>query len=360
MPIHKRGKTWHYAFAIRGRRYRGAIPEARTKAQAERVESQKREEVYDGTYGRVKKEITFRAFVEEHYLPLAKGTTRYFSRNVGYQSRILIEEFGSKLLGDLSHFSIEKWLLTLREQYSGVTINHFCRRLATILNHARASGYLDPDQNPMRLVHRVEELPRIKRRLGREEEGRLLQAAHLLDLDHVGTAVIILLETGMRPMELFEMKPAQLNLAEGIIRPVSYKIGRRQGGPAQPRERIVPLSDRARIEFERLQAAAFIEGRERLYPYRCIKKGYAAVCAEAGVADFWLRWCRDEASSRWNDMGIDPFTIAKLLGHASPKMSMTYVKDFRDRTVLKMNSWANATKMPQGEEREEGRAAVNH
>ena len=51
MATYKRGSVWYYNFMIRRKRYRGSIPEARTKAQAERVETQKREEVYNRRYG---------------------------------------------------------------------------------------------------------------------------------------------------------------------------------------------------------------------------------------------------------------------------------------------------------------------
>ena len=45
MPVHKRGNKWHYAFCIRGVRYRGGIPEARTKFEAEKAETKIRQEV---------------------------------------------------------------------------------------------------------------------------------------------------------------------------------------------------------------------------------------------------------------------------------------------------------------------------
>jgi hypothetical protein len=51
MPVHKRGDRWHYAFCIRGVRYRGALPEARTKVQAQKAETKIRQEVYEGRYG---------------------------------------------------------------------------------------------------------------------------------------------------------------------------------------------------------------------------------------------------------------------------------------------------------------------
>jgi hypothetical protein len=39
---------------VNGKRYRGSIPEARVKAQAERAEHAIRDQVYEGTYGKQK------------------------------------------------------------------------------------------------------------------------------------------------------------------------------------------------------------------------------------------------------------------------------------------------------------------
>lgn len=54
MSVDNRGTTdvprWYYSFMIRGVRYFGSIPEARTKAEASKVEAMKRLEVYEGRY----------------------------------------------------------------------------------------------------------------------------------------------------------------------------------------------------------------------------------------------------------------------------------------------------------------------
>src|SRR5262249_11745591 len=255
MTTRKRGTMWYYDFMIRGRRYRSAIPEARTKSQADRVESLKREEIYKGKYESAREAITFRQFVEVEYLPIAKQHTRNFTSNVGYQSKKLIEEFGDELINEITHFEIEKWLLTLRSKYSGATINRVIERLNAIFHQAIVAGYVDAAKNPIRLVSKVEETPRAKRRLSREEEEGITAAANDLGYEYVATAMTILLETGMRPQEFFEMRRDQVILSEGIIKPTSYKIGRRRGGSAQPRVRIVPLTDRARAEFEKLLSA---------------------------------------------------------------------------------------------------------
>jgi hypothetical protein len=52
MSVQNRGTTdvprWYYSFMIRRVRYFGSIPEARTKAEASKVEALKRLDVYEG------------------------------------------------------------------------------------------------------------------------------------------------------------------------------------------------------------------------------------------------------------------------------------------------------------------------
>ena len=49
MSVYKRGKGthWHYYFRVRGVRYRGSIPEARTKQKAEQAESKIKQEIFE-------------------------------------------------------------------------------------------------------------------------------------------------------------------------------------------------------------------------------------------------------------------------------------------------------------------------
>ena len=67
MTIRKRGTRYYYDFMIRRQRYRGAIPEARTKAQAERAETKIKSLVYERKYGKVSASIPFAEFVHSVY-----------------------------------------------------------------------------------------------------------------------------------------------------------------------------------------------------------------------------------------------------------------------------------------------------
>jgi hypothetical protein len=86
MPVHKRGDRWHYAFCIRGVRYRRALPEARTKFQAEKAETKIRQDVYEGRYGRPTGEMSFEKFVGEVYKPWARENKRSFENNEKYNA----------------------------------------------------------------------------------------------------------------------------------------------------------------------------------------------------------------------------------------------------------------------------------
>src|SRR5687768_12676992 len=77
MSVFKRGSKWSYDFWISGKRYRGSVPEARVKAQAERAETAIRDQVYEGTYGMKKTPAPLlRNFITDTFLPWSKVNKR--------------------------------------------------------------------------------------------------------------------------------------------------------------------------------------------------------------------------------------------------------------------------------------------
>ena len=90
MSVFKRGNKWQYDFWVDGKRYRGAIPEARVKAQAERAEVTIRDSVYEGIYGKSVDAPKLRNFIAETFLPWAKINKRTWVHDE-FRSRPLIE-----------------------------------------------------------------------------------------------------------------------------------------------------------------------------------------------------------------------------------------------------------------------------
>ena len=85
MSVYKRGKGthWHYYFRVRGVRYRGSIPEARTKQKAEQAESKIKQEIFEKRFEVEQKGIDLLSdFLDGPDVKSAfrgKSVARYFS-----------------------------------------------------------------------------------------------------------------------------------------------------------------------------------------------------------------------------------------------------------------------------------------
>ena len=76
MSVYKRGTKWHYAFCVRKVRYRGALPEARTKFHAEKAETKIKLSVFEARYGKQTGDKDLIEFIDEVYLPWARQHKR--------------------------------------------------------------------------------------------------------------------------------------------------------------------------------------------------------------------------------------------------------------------------------------------
>ena len=105
----RKGTHWIYDFRVRGVRYRGAIPEARTKWQAEQAETKIKQEVFEGRFGLVQSgTIKLDKFIDEIYMPWAKANKRSWKGDAIY-TVILKDYFKGKALCEISPFLIEKF-----------------------------------------------------------------------------------------------------------------------------------------------------------------------------------------------------------------------------------------------------------
>lgn len=86
MSVYKRGKKsrhWHYYMRVRGVRYRGVIPEARTKYEAEQAEIKIKREIFEGRFGQLDLGSEKLAdFIEKVFLPWSKANKRSWRQRV--------------------------------------------------------------------------------------------------------------------------------------------------------------------------------------------------------------------------------------------------------------------------------------
>src|ERR1041385_6388702 len=91
MTVKKRGGRGYFDFQIKGVRYREALPEARTKYQAERAEVRKRDELFEDSVAtsmgfsaatRTRGRQFLLGFMAATYIPWAKANKRTWRNDV--------------------------------------------------------------------------------------------------------------------------------------------------------------------------------------------------------------------------------------------------------------------------------------
>ncbi len=295
MSTYKRGKRWCYYIRIKGTRYRGTIPEARTKYQAQQAETRIRNQIFEGKYGTFQSNKTLRALVEKDFLPWARENKRSW-RNDFSRIKPLLAFFGSQKLADISSFLIEKYkikrskTITMRgTKRSQTTVNRELQLLSRVLSMAVSSR--DLRTNPCFEIRKFKGEVRRKRYLLPGEEARLMQAL-VCRRGYLRLIVMIALHTGMRRGEILRLGKQDIDFCRGEIHVTKTKTDR---------DREVPIT--ATLERELKSHCAtlhsdflFANPKTRL-PISDIKHGFDSVCEQAGIPDFWFHDLRHTAAT---------------------------------------------------------------
>jgi integrase len=338
MPVSKRGGRWHYAFCIRGVRYRSAVPEARTKFEAERAETEAKQAVFEGRYGRPSGEHDFGKFVgnpdaenfqfeEDTFLAWAKENKRSWQHDV-FRSRVLISFFRGKTFVQISPLLVEKFRSEMRR--SPVTfkkkperdrtlasVNRYLELLSRIFTLAIKHGLTDI--SPCSKVRKFD-LNNTRHRYLLDEEEPLLFAQFEGSLAHLRRPVTVAIGTGMRRGDLLNLRKSQVDFQRNVVLVPNSKTGK---------EYTVPMNaDVRQVMFElsrENQASHYLfVNPDTGQHYQDLKKGFAEACRKAGIRD--LRWhdLRHTFGTRLAEAGCSEATIAELMGHTDPKTTRRY------------------------------------
>jgi len=322
MSVYKRGDRWYYYIKIKGVRYRGAIPEARTKYKAQEAERRIRDEIFEGRYGNAQSNKTLKEFVEEAYMPWAKENKRSWRSD---QSRLkpILAYFGSKKMLDINPFLVEKYKVTRSKavtvrgkERSRASVNRELELLSRIYNLAISNR--EVRNNPVAEVDHYKGEVRRSRYLLPDEEERLM-AQFTGKRTHLRLIVLVALHTGMRLGEILKLRRRELDFHRGEILVTRTKTDE---------DRRVPMNDRLYQELVSHCAGLVSEyvfvNPETGRPLVCIKRAFEKALEDAAIEDFRFHDLRHTAATRMGEAGIDPFTIAAILGHKSIAMTASY------------------------------------
>ncbi len=231
--------------------------------------------------------------------------------------RQLLPAFGTLRLDRIGRREIERWFDAYSETSPGAA-NHALRLLRQILNAAVAAGLIE--NSPARGIKRNPR-PKFTRFLSTGEIDRLHRTLDRLveqqpSRRRQADIIRLLLLTGCRRGEIVKLKWSEF---DGDV----LRLTRTKTGP-----RTVWLSGAARAILDRQPRT----GSPYVFPspldparpsYREVQFWYRAR-KEAGIEDVRLHDLRHTVASQAVARGAALPTVAKMLGHADPRMTLRY------------------------------------
>ncbi len=337
---------WWMEFRLRGHYVLESVVGARTKAQAERAESTTREDIYNGRYNKATATAKFSDFVDDPYLPWAKGNKLSYADD-RRRSKTLKAWFRDEPMREITPLQIERFKSSLvgKKTYrgtarSGSTVNRYLALLSKIFSIAWDNGFVD--SNPCQRIRKEKEGGKRERYLTFDEEQRVMKVLRG-ELDYLRPAVILSLGTGLRKSELLRLAVDHLNF--GNV-PKFYAVnGRDVEIPPNwllvvksknRKPRIIPMNPAVRtVLTETIQNSS---GSELVFSLArtgvtsaTIRDGFEKVC-EAAQITFGqtkaggLTWhdLRHTFATRLRGQGVHELDIMQLMGHSSVGVTAGY------------------------------------
>lgn len=321
MSVYKRGGVYWFDFWFQGRRFRDSTS-LTNKTAAQRAEAIRKAGLAEGRAGIVHRAPcpSFEDFVNNEFLPWSKKQHQAHPRtHQRYRvvAKPLIAFFGKFALDAISTAQVEKFKLTRSEEISPAGTNRDSAMLRFMLNLAVRQGYLN--RNPVTGVRFLPEGPGRMRVVSHEEQERYLAAANCLLRD----AATLILETGMRPEEVYTIRKENVHFDRRYVFVPS--------GKTNFARRNLPLTDVASEVLKRRVAEAngpflFPHRSDPNRPVTTAQRAHQIALREAKIKPpFRLYDLRHTFGSRSAMAGVDLPTLKELMGHSTVTMTMRYV-----------------------------------
>ncbi len=260
------------------------------------------------------------------------------------QLDVLRKFFGKRLLRGItteSLYDYKRWRLKTDSERTGepVKISTANRELSTMrkmMRFAFATGWILKDIFfNAKVIDASAEIER-HRLLTFDEEKRLLASCEgerevdykrtrngkeesitatiSVNNPHLKAMIILAIDSAMRRGEIFKISWKDIDFDNGIIRVL--------GTHTKPeRARLAPLSERARIELEKLKE---ISTGANPFPLKDIKRSFATAKKLAKIKDLHFHDLRRTAITRWIQQGTPLALAGKLGGHTQLQTTMKH------------------------------------
>jgi integrase len=331
MGVYPRGKIWWYVFEYQGRKIQESSGYS-NKTAALRAEAKRKADLLDRRAGFSKLKLApkleefvkqFLEWSEQQHKPKTHGLH-------DWNCQTLKRFFGGKYLDEITSEMVEDSKSARKQErrqkakdkrlVTGATVNRALTTLKLLFHQAERSGYAL--KNPVVGVSMFRESLDSMRVVSFEE-----QAAYLSETSQPLCDIAkVMLDTGMRPEEVFRMRIENLDFKQrAIFNPF---------GKTKAARRTIPMTDdvlsllKVRVKKSVGLATPFVfpSPYDVQKPVGSIKKAHRAAADRAKIkGHFRLYDLRHTFATRAAASGTDLPTLSALLGHASILMTMRYV-----------------------------------
>ncbi len=339
MRVYKRGDVYWFELQFKGERIQRST-KSKNQRTAGQIASAYHTALIKGEVGVVdrkpvpKFKAAMKAFLEwsvqEH---AAHPGTAERSR---YSSMPLLKFFRDTSLENISPDEAERYKkhrLAMKSRQSGeflrpATVNRELACLREMFNHAiKAHPEL---RNPVSKIKLLDEENLQDRVLTVEEQWKYLEHASPVLRD----VAMLILETGMRPEEVFTLQPSNIDPGLTFLR-----IFR---GKTKAAKRRIELSPTARTILERRVSAAgdgylFQNKRRPKEPLESVQSAHTRALSLSKLAPFRPYDLRHTWATRAAEAGIDLVTLAAMMGHSRIQMVLRYAHPTQDHQTNAMD-----------------------
>lgn len=263
---------------------------------------------------------------------------------VKLQMQTLNKFFGKRLIRNLtteSLFDFKLWRLKTDSKQLGrpvkiSTVNRELTTMGKMMRFAYGKGWVTKDIFfNSKVIDTSGEMER-SRILTLSEERRLLEscggtreitykrkfkgeeqevnATISVDNPHLKAMIVLAIDSGLRRGEIFKLRWKDIDFDNGTILVVGTHT-------KTERERIAPLSERARVELEKLRD---ISPGANPFPLKDIKRSFTTAKRLAGIGDLHFHDLRRTAITRWIQQGTPLALAGKLGGHTQLQTTMKH------------------------------------
>lgn len=344
MALFKRGGVWWYQFFYRNKRFQESTRQGNKKVALD-MQAARRSALAKGEVGiRPKKAVPrfdvamkgFLVWSEENHTAHPQTYERHIVSSVpllAYFKKVSLDLITADDVENYKRRRIATKSKKTKRHLKPATVNRELATLRQLFNYNMHNDVVTA--NPVRKVKFLEEHNLQNRVLSFEEQEKYLAECS----QPLRDVAALMLETGMRPEELYRLRIDNVNLGAGwLFNP---------HGKTKAAKRKVPLTSAARAILKKRIAEAtgpFVFGSELdpNNPITQLANTHQRVVKRTGLQWFRLYDLRHTFATRAVEAGVDLITLAALLGHSRIVMVQRYAhpgEEHKAEAIQKLESF---------------------